>query len=78
MLPCHDSWWCSERNCLLNESTITVTGAVLIRVDMVDYLGSLGIHTNEMYWMQESAGIVTVSKDHMPGTRAHVLQVGSE
>merc|ERR1711920_65135 len=39
------------------------TGAAPIRVDTVEYFGSLGIYINEVYGMSESAGAVTLSTD---------------
>mmetsp|Transcript_61434 Transcript_61434/g.146468 ORF Transcript_61434/g.146468 Transcript_61434/m.146468 type:complete len:752 (+) Transcript_61434:82-2337(+) len=40
-----------------------VTGAAPIRVDTLEYYGSLGININEVYGMSENTGAVTMSTD---------------
>lgn len=40
-----------------------LTGAAPIRVDTLEYYGSLGIYINELYGMSEATGVVTMSTD---------------
>jgi long-chain-fatty-acid--CoA ligase ACSBG len=42
---------------------IAITGAAPIRVDTLEYFGSLNLHINEAYGMSESCGGVTFSTD---------------
>merc|ERR1712241_1330461 len=51
----------------LDKCKYAFTGAAPIRVDTLEYFGSLGIYINEVYGMSESAGCVTMSTD-----QAHV------
>jgi len=52
-----------------------LTGAAPIRVDTLEYYGSLGIYINELYGMSESSAIVTISTDraHQWGTVGYQL-----
>merc|ERR1711870_53754 len=47
----------------LDKCKYAFTGAAPIRVDTVEYFGSLGININEVYGMSETAGCVTMSTD---------------
>merc|ERR1712190_67933 len=47
----------------LDKCKYAFTGAAPIRVDTVEYFGTLGIYINEVYGMSESAGCVTMSTD---------------
>merc|ERR1712241_1304164 len=47
----------------LDQCKYAFTGAAPIRVDTLEYFGSLGIYINEVYGMSESAGCVTMSTD---------------
>lgn len=51
----------------LDELKFAVTGAAPIRVDTLEYFGSLGININEVYGMSESCAACTISTD-----RAHL------
>jgi len=62
-----------------------LTGAAPIRIDTVEYYGSLGIFINEVYGMSESTGVVTMSTDQahqwgscgwqMPGSEVKCFKV---
>merc|ERR1719384_1593649 len=62
-----------------------LTGAAPIRVDTLEYYGSLGIYINEMYGMSESTGPVTISTDEahqwgscgwqVPGVEVKIFRV---
>merc|ERR1712060_630644 len=64
-----------------------LTGAAPIRVDTLEYYGSLGIYINEVYGMSESTGVVTLSSDQahqwgscgwqLPGTEVKCFKVDS-
>ena len=45
----------------LDELKFAVTGAAPIRVDTLEYFGSLGININEVYGMSESCAACTIS-----------------
>jgi len=47
----------------LDKCKYAFTGAAPIRVDTLEYFGSLGIYINEVYGMSESSGCVTLSTD---------------
>ena len=51
----------------LHELKFAFTGAAPIRVDTLEYFGSLGININEVYGMSESCAACTISTD-----RAHL------
>merc|ERR1719203_1121060 len=69
----------------LDKCKYAFTGAAPIRVDTLEYFGSLGIYINELYGMSESAGAVTLSTDQahmwgscgwqMPGTEVKCFKV---
>merc|ERR1712117_381473 len=69
----------------LDKCKYAFTGAAPIRVDTVEYFGSLGIYINEVYGMSESTGAVTVSSDQahdwgccgwqMPGSEVKIFRV---
>merc|ERR1712194_803248 len=62
-----------------------LTGAAPMRVDTMEYYGSLGIYINELYGMSESTGVVTMSTDQahqwgscgwqMPGCEVEIFKV---
>merc|ERR1711920_447565 len=47
----------------LDECKFGFTGAAPIRVDTLEYFGSLGLHINEVYGMSECTGACTFSTD---------------
>merc|ERR1712051_1009806 len=69
----------------LDKCKYAFTGAAPIRVDTVEYFGSLGIYINEVYGMSESTGAVTVSSDEahdwgscgwqLPGSEVKIFKV---
>jgi len=69
----------------LDKCKFAVTGAAPIRVDTLEYYGSLGIYINEVYGMSESSAVVTVSTDQahqwgscgwqMPGVEVKCFKV---
>merc|ERR1739846_19554 len=69
----------------LDKCKYAFTGAAPIRVDTVEYFGSLGIYVNECYGMSESTGAVTVSSDEahdwgscgwqLPGSEVKIFKV---
>merc|ERR1711920_48599 len=69
----------------LDQCKFACTGAAPIRVDTVQYFGSLGIYINEMYGMSESTGVVTCSTDQahewgscgwqLPSTQVRIFKV---
>jgi len=69
----------------LDKCKYALTGAAPIRVDTVEYFGSLGIYINEVYGMSESTGAVTLSTDQahewgscgwqMPGSEVKIFKV---
>merc|ERR1719254_263895 len=72
----------------LDKCKYALTGAAPIRVDTLEYYGSLGIYINEVYGMSESTGVVTLSSDQahqwgscgwqIPGTEVKVFTVDTE
>jgi len=47
----------------LDQCKFALTGAAPIRVDTLEYFGSLGLNINEAYGMSESSGCTTVSSE---------------
>jgi len=60
----------------LDQCKYALTGAAPIRIDTLEYYGSLGIYINELYGMSESSAIVTISTDsaHQWGTVGYQLE----
>eukprot|EP00930_Biecheleria_cincta_P024215 TRINITY_DN17359_c0_g1_i1.p1 TRINITY_DN17359_c0_g1~~TRINITY_DN17359_c0_g1_i1.p1 ORF type:complete len:784 (-),score=160.71 TRINITY_DN17359_c0_g1_i1:269-2620(-) len=52
-----------KANLGLDECKYGFTGAAPIRVDTLEYFGSLGLHINEVYGMSECTGACTISTD---------------
>merc|ERR1712113_668530 len=69
----------------LDKCKYALTGAAPIRVDTLEYYGSLGIYINEVYGMSESTGVCTMSTDQahqwgavgwqLPGTEVKCFKV---
>jgi len=69
----------------LDKCKYALTGAAPIRVDTLEYYGSLGIYINEVYGMSESTGVCTLSTDQahqwgscgwqLPGTEVKCFKV---
>ena len=69
----------------LAELKLAVTGAAPIRVDTLEYFGSLGININEVYGMSESCAACTMSTDkahlwgscgfQMPGVEVKAFKI---
>merc|ERR1740129_1592566 len=69
----------------LDKCKYALTGAAPIRVDTLEYYGSLGIYINEVYGMSESTGVCTLSTDQahqwgscgwqFPGTEVKIFKV---
>eukprot|EP00746_Dinoflagellata_sp_MGD_P134479 gnl/MRDRNA2_/MRDRNA2_68329_c0_seq1.p1 gnl/MRDRNA2_/MRDRNA2_68329_c0~~gnl/MRDRNA2_/MRDRNA2_68329_c0_seq1.p1 ORF type:complete len:450 (+),score=81.42 gnl/MRDRNA2_/MRDRNA2_68329_c0_seq1:33-1352(+) len=49
-----------KKNLGLDKCKYAVTGAAPIRVDTLEYFGSLGVHINEIFGMSESTGALTM------------------
>jgi len=68
-----------------DETKFFVTGAAPIRVDTLEYYGSLGIYINEAYGMSESTALATMGTDQahvwgscgfeLPGCQTKIYQV---
>jgi len=56
-----------KENLGLEKCKFAITGAAPIRVDTLEYFGSLGLQINEVYGMSECTGATTISTD-----QAHV------
>jgi len=69
----------------LDECKFGFTGAAPIRVDTLEYFGSLGLQVNEVYGMSECTGACTISTDQahqwgscgweMPGVEVKVFKI---
>merc|ERR1719277_265635 len=69
----------------LDQCKFALTGAAPIRVDTLEYYGSLGIYINEVYGMSESTAAATLSTDQahewgscgwqFPGTEVKIFKV---
>jgi len=69
----------------LDQCKFACTGAAPLRVDTLEYYGSLGIYINEMYGMSESTAAATMSTDQahawgscgwqLPGTEVKIFKV---
>merc|ERR1740129_2472982 len=69
----------------LDKCKVALTGAAPIRVDTLEYYGSLGIYINEVYGMSESTAAATLSTDQahqwgscgwqFPGTEVKCFKV---
>jgi len=69
----------------LDKCKFALTGAAPIRVDTVEYFGSLGININELYGMSETTGAITISTDQahdwgscgwqIPGSEVKIFKV---
>jgi long-chain-fatty-acid--CoA ligase ACSBG len=72
----------------LDQMKFAMTGAAPIKLETLQYFGSIGIFINEVYGMSECAGACTISTDHahvwgscgypMPGVEVKIFKEGGK